>query len=72
MQCKGIGPHLSARGSLLVFLELQRDLGYILDLGRVAINTFCFIIAIRAPLKLRWTPQESKLGLAEQNRRFWR
>ena len=32
MQCRGIGPHLVARGILIVFLELRMAPGYILRL----------------------------------------
>ena len=57
----------------MIFLELRREPGlYTRVTAGVAINNFCFFSDVRTPLKLRWTPQESKLGLAEQYRHFWR
>ena len=57
----------------MVFLELRREPGVHSQVtAGVAINNFCFFSDVKAPLKLRWTPLESKLGLAEQYGRFWR
>ena len=51
----------------MVFLELRREHGVHSQVtAGVAINNFCFFSDIRTPLYFRWTPQESKLGLAEQ------
>ena len=51
----------------MVFLELQWEPGvHSRVMAGVAINNFCFVRDVRTPLFLRWTPQESKLGLAEQ------
>ena len=56
----------------MVFLELRREPGVHSRVSAgVAINNFCFFSDIRTPLLLRWTPQESKLGWAEQYGRFW-
>ena len=56
----------------MVFLDLRWEPGvhYRVTAG-VAINNFCFFSDIRIPLYFRWTPQESKLGFAEQYGRFW-
>ena len=57
----------------MVFLKLRREPGlYTRVTAGVAIKNFCFFSDYRTPLELRWTPQESKLGLAEQYRHFWR
>ena len=37
----------------------------------VAINNFCFFSDVRIHLWLRWTPQDSKLGLTEKYGRLW-
>ena len=57
----------------MVFLELRPEprVNCRVTAG-VAINNFCFFSDLRIPLQLRWTPQESKLGLAEQYGRFSR
>ena len=57
----------------MIFLELQQEPGvHSRVTAGVAINNFCYFTDVRTPLWLRWTPQESKLGLAEQYGRFWR
>ena len=57
----------------MVFLELQREAGVC---SRVKagefIKNFCFFSDVRTPIYLRWTPKESKLGLAGQYGRFLR
>ena len=54
------------------FLELRREPGVDSRVtAGVAINNFCFFSDVRTPLSLRWTPQDSKLGLAEQHGCFW-
>ena len=51
----------------MVFLELQRERGvHSRVTAGVDINNFCIFSEVKTPLYLRWTPQESKLGLAEQ------
>ena len=49
----------------MVFLELQREAGVCskVTAGEV-IKNFCLFSDVRTPILLRWTPQESKLGLA--------
>ena len=55
----------------MVLLELRREPGvHSRVTAGVAISNFCFSSDVRTPLYLRWTPQESKLGLAEQYGRF--
>ena len=57
----------------MVFLELQREPGaHSRVTAGVAINNFCFFSEVRTPLSIRSTPQESKLGLAEQYGHFWK
>ena len=51
----------------MVFLELLWKPGvHSRVMAGVDIKTFCFFRDISTPLFLRWKPQESKLGLAEQ------
>ena len=56
----------------MFFLELQREAGVC---SRVTagedIKNFCLFSDVRTPISLRWTPQESELGLAGQYGRFW-
>ena len=57
----------------MVFFDLRRETGvHSRFMAGVAINKFCFFSDVRTPLYLRWTPQESKLGLAEHYVRFFR
>ena len=58
----------------MVFLEVRREPGvHSRVTAGVAINNFSFSNDnVKTPLYLRRTPQESKLGLAEQYGRFWR
>ena len=57
----------------MVFLQVWWEPGIASRVtAGVAVNNFYVFSDVRNPLKLRLTPQESKLGLAEQNERFWR
>ena len=70
---QGIGPHLSSSGTLMVFLELQREAGVCSRVtAGVDIKNFCFFSDVRTPVYLRWTPQDSKLDLAGHYGHFWR
>ena len=72
-QCRGITPHLSAAGSLMGFLELQREARVCSRVtAEEVIKNFCLFTDVRTPIWLRCTDQESKLGLAGQYGLFWR
>ena len=60
-------------GSLMVFLELQREPGVCSRVtAGVAFKNFCLSSDARTPVYLQWTPQESKLRLAGKYGRFWK
>ena len=47
----------------MVFLELRREPGVNSQvMAGVDIDNICFFSDVRTPLKLGWTPQESKVG----------
>ena len=72
-QCRGIGPHLSARGNFMISLDLHREPGvHSRVTAGVAINNFCFFSDVWTPLELRCTPHDCKLGLAERYGHFFR
>ena len=51
----------------MVFLESQREAGVCSRVTEgVDLKNFCLFRDVRTPILLRWTPQESKLGLAGQ------
>ena len=53
------------------FSSCGRNMGYILELQR-GWPFETLLSEVRTPVELRWTPQESKLGMAGQYGRFWR
>ena len=72
-QCRGIGPHLAARGSLMGFLDLRQEPGvYSRVPAGMAIQNSSFFKDVRTPVLLQWPTEESKLGLARQYEHFWR
>ena len=50
----------------MVFLELQREARVCSRVtAREDIKNFCLFSDVITPIELRWTPQESKLGLQD-------
>ena len=73
MQCRGIEPHLSARGSLMFFLELQQEPGvHSRGMAGMAIQNSGFFSDVGIPVWLHGTHQELPEGLAGQNGLFLR
>ena len=64
-QCRGIGPHLTSRGSLLCFLKLRQESGvYSQVTVGMAIRNSNLLNNVRTPVQLREPPEKSELGLA--------
>ena len=73
MKCRGIGPHLAARGSFMSFLELRQANGvYSRVTAGMAIWNAGLFSEVRTPVELWRTAQEVKLCLTGKYRRFWK
>ena len=51
MQCRGIGPHLAATGSLIVFFELRQEPGvYCRVTAGMSIRNWSLLSEVRTPV----------------------